>query len=70
MQENAVIDLNTRRLRKIDSVSYPRDMEYEKPAKDLAFEKLNCEFSENDFFYNQKIYYTDIDFSSHTIIVF
>ena len=66
LQENAVIDINTRKLRKIDSVSYPSDMEYEKSVKDLSFEKLNNEFSENDFYYNQKIYYTDIDFSSHT----
>ena len=66
LQENAVIDLATRRARKIDSVSYPKDMEYEKSAKELSFEKLTSEFSENDFVYNQKTYYTDIDFSNHT----
>lgn len=66
LQENAVIDLNTRKLRKIDSVSYPKDMEYEKPEKELSFEKLTGEFSEKDFVYNQKTYYTDIDFSNHT----
>ncbi len=62
LQENAVIDLTTRRARKIDSVSYPKDMEYEKSAKELSFEKLTAEFSEDDFVYNQKNYYTDIDF--------
>ena len=66
LQENAVIDLNTRKLRKISSVSYPSDMEYETPAKELIFEKLTTEFSEDDFVYNQKTYYTDIDFSNHT----
>lgn len=66
LQENAVIDLTTRRARKIDSVSYPKDMEYEKSAKELSFEKLTAEFSEDDFVYNQKNYYTDIDFSNHT----
>lgn len=66
LQENAVIDLTTRKARKISSVSYPSDMEYETSAKELNFEKLTSEFSEKDFVYNQKIYYTDIDFSSHT----
>ena len=66
LQENAVIDLDTRKLRKISSVSYPSDMEYETPAKELTFEKLTADFSEKDFVYNQKIYYTDIDFSNHT----
>ena len=41
-------------------------MEYEKSAKELSFEKLTAEFSEDDFVYNQKNYYTDIDFSNHT----
>lgn len=66
LQENAVIDLETRKVRKISSVSYPNDMEYERSAKELTFEKLTEDFSENDFVYNQKIYYTDIDFSNHT----
>ncbi len=66
LQENAVIDLTTRKIRKISSVSYPSDMEYENPAKELIFEKLMTDFSESDFVYNQKTYYTDIDFSNHT----
>lgn len=66
LQENAVIDLATRKARKIDTVSYPKDMEYEKSAKELTFEKMSDIFSENDFVYNQKTYYTDIDFSKHT----
>ena len=66
LQENAVIDLNTRKVRKISSVSYPNDMEYETPEKELHFEKLTTDFSEKDFVYNQKIFYTDIDYSGHT----
>ena len=66
LQENAVIDLTTRKARKISSVSYPSDMEYETPVKELTFEKLMTEFSEDDFVYNQRTYYTDIDFSNHT----
>ena len=66
LQENAVIDLSTRKARKISSVSYPSDMEYETPIKELTFEKLMTEFSEDDFVYNQRTYYTDIDFSNHT----
>ena len=66
LQENAVIDIETRKVRKISSISYPNDMEYEKPEKELTFEKLTSDFSEDDFIYNQKIFYTDIDFSNHT----
>ncbi len=66
LQENAVIDIDTRKVRKISSISYPNDMEYEKPEKELTFEKLTSDFSEDDFVYNQKIFYTDIDFSNHT----
>ena len=66
LQENAVIDIETRKVRKISSISYPNDMEYERSVKELTFEKLTDDFSENDFVYNQKIYYTDIDFSNHT----
>ena len=66
LQENAVIDLNTRKVRKINTVSYPKDMEYETPEKELSFEKLTTEFSEKDFVYNQQIFYTDIDYSGHT----
>ena len=66
LQENAVIDLATRKARKISTVSYPSDMEYENSVKELTFEKLTTEFSEDDFVYNQKTYYTDIDFSNHT----
>lgn len=65
-QEYAIIDLLTRKPRKINTINYPSDMEYGKTYNDMQFVKLNEEFEEKDFVYNQKIYYPDIDFSGHT----
>ncbi len=65
-QESCAIDLNTRKIRKIDTVNYPKDMEIEENTLVEPFLKLNESFSENDFVYEQKIFSTDIDFSRHT----
>ena len=65
-QEYCVIDLNTRKLRKINTIDYPSDMEYENTAQEISFSKLDTEFSEKEFVYNQKVFYPDIDFSEHT----
>lgn len=65
-QESCAIDLNTRKIRKIDTVNYPKDMEIEENTLVDPFLKLNESFSENDFVYEQKIFSTDIDFSRHT----
>ena len=65
-QEYAAIDLTTRRPRKISTIDYPTDMEYEKSINEMPFLRLSYEFNEKDFVYNQKVYYSDIDFSNHT----
>ena len=65
-QECCVIDLNNRRLRKIDTVDYPKDMETLQGFFERDFSKLTEEFTEKDFVYEQKIYSSDIDFSQHT----
>ena len=65
-QESCPIDLGTRKIRKIDTVNYPSDMETEKNIIQEPFLKLNEKFSENDFVYEQKVFSSDIDFSRHT----
>ena len=65
-QESCVIDLETRKVRKIDTVNYPFDMEIEENMIKDSFLKLNEEFSEEDLVYTQKVFSTDIDYSRHT----
>ena len=65
-QEICPIDIDTRKIRKIDSIEYPKDMETKEAFDKEAYFKLNEQFTENDFLYEQKIYSSDIDFSKHT----
>ncbi len=65
-QESCAIDLDTRRIRKVETVNYPVDMEIEENVIQDSYSKLNETFSEDDFVYEQKVYVTDIDYSRHT----
>lgn len=65
-QESCVIDLDTRKIKKIDTVNYPYDMEIEYNLINEPFLKLNEEFSQKNFVYSQKVFSTDIDYSRHT----
>lgn len=65
-QETCVIDLDTRKIRKVNSVNYPANMETENSVIGYDYRKLTQEFDESNFVYKQKIYSTDIDYSKHT----
>lgn len=65
-QEICPIDIDTRKIRKIDTIEYPKDMETKVAFDTESYSKLNDEFKEEDFVYEQKIYSSDIDFSKHT----
>lgn len=65
-QEACIIDLDTRKLRKINTVDYPENMTTKESIFEKPYARLKEEFSEKDFIYNQKIYSSDIDFSKHT----
>lgn len=65
-QQTCVIDIETRKIRKVNSVTYPADMETEKSLLQGDYLKLNDEFSNEEFVYEQKIYSQDIDYSKHT----
>lgn len=65
-QEYCIIDIDTRKIRKISSVSYPNDMEFEEGIYPEPYGKLKYEFEEKDFVYEQIVYSPDIDFSKHT----
>ena len=65
-QETCLIDLETRKIRKLETVNYPDNMETEKSEIQEQYLRLNEEFTSKDFKYEQKIYSTDIDYSRHT----
>lgn len=64
-QESCVLDIETRKIRKINTISYPEDMEIEQSLTQDGYLKLDDEFAENDLAYEQKIYSQDIDYSRH-----
>lgn len=64
-QELCVIDLNTRKLRQIDSDIFPEDIELKESIVNTGYLKLNDDFSENDFCYEQEVFLPDIDNSKH-----
>lgn len=65
-QESCVIDLDSRKIRKVNSVNYPMDIETRDSVDNTTYSKLNQDFSENDKVYEQSVYSTDIDYSKHT----
>lgn len=65
-QESCAIDLETRKIRKVETVNYPSDMETEENIIQEAYSKLNEVFSEDNLIYEQKVFSTDIDYSRHT----
>ena len=65
-QEICPIDLDTRKVKKIETISFPDDMEAEEPTIIESFSKLNTEFGDKDMVYKYTIRATDIDFSNHT----
>ena len=65
-QEYCVIDLETRKIKKISEITYPKDMEVEEEIFDKPYLKLNDEFQEDNYVYEQIVRASDIDYSKHT----
>ena len=57
--------MDTRKIRKIDTVNFPKDMDVEATLFENGYQKLNDEFDEEDFVYEQTVFSQDIDFSNH-----
>ena len=64
-QESCLLDIDSRRIRKIDTINFPEDLEIDETLFERNYQRLNDTFDENDFVYEQKIYSQDIDFSRH-----
>ena len=65
-QESCAIDLKSRKIRKINTVDYPENMETEGSVLQEPYLILKENFSEKDYIYQQKIFSSDIDYSNHT----
>lgn len=64
-QESCVIDIETRKIRKINTITYPDDMEVEQSLMQEGYLRLDTQFTEDDLVYEQKVYSQDIDYSGH-----
>lgn len=65
-QESCVIDLESRKIRKINTVNYPMNLETKDSIDDELYKKLVENFSENDKVYEPIIHSTDLDYTKHT----
>lgn len=65
-QEYCAMDIETRRARKISTISFPNDLEAENAKYNDDYRKLRDTFNEEDYILSQKITSQDIDFSKHT----
>lgn len=64
-QQSCPLDFETRKIRKVSTVTFPEDMEVEPSLFERGYQKLNDTFDESDFVYEQKVLSQDIDFSNH-----
>ncbi len=64
-QELCVIDATKREPRRIETISYPKDMEAEQDAVPMRFFRLKEEFDKSNLVYTDHFRLTDIDFSNH-----
>jgi len=65
-QEACPIDIETRKIRKINTIKYPTDIEIDENLIDEEFLRLDKVFNENDKIYEQKVLFSDIDHNGHT----
>ena len=66
LAEWVILDKETRRLRKTDSVHYPDIQFITEKACEPTFKRFKDEFTEDDFVYEKTIRACDIDISRHT----
>ena len=65
-QETCAIDLDNRKIKKLSTVNYPKDLEIIEGINKEKYLKLNDEFTIDDKVSEQIVNSTDIDFSHHT----
>ncbi len=63
--QHCPLNMDTRRIIKIDEITFPKDMDIELSLFTDDYSRLHDAFDENDFVYEQKVYSQDIDYSNH-----
>lgn len=64
--EACVIDLESRKARKINTTNFPDNIECSESKFEEGFKRLTEEFTDKDKVYNTKVKITDIDYTRHT----
>lgn len=64
--EMCAIDFVERKIRKIDTLEFPKDMVVLSSNITEPFAKMKTEFVPSDFIYSQKVFASDTDFTNHT----
>lgn len=64
--EMCAIDFVERKIRKIDTLEFPKDMEVSASNITEPYAKMRTEFEPSDLIYTQKVFASDTDFTNHT----
>lgn len=64
--EMCAIDFVERKIRKVDTLTFPKDLEASPTLIEEGFGKLAADFTEDDFVLEEKVYASDTDFTHHT----
>ena len=64
-QQSCPLDMDTRKIRKIETATFPKDMEIDNSLFENDYQRLTDIFDESNFVYEQKVYSQDIDYSNH-----
>jgi len=64
--EMCAIDFVERKIRKIDTLTFPQDLEVSDSLITEPFSKIKTEYESSDLVYTQKVYASDTDFTNHT----
>lgn len=64
--EMCAIDFVERKIRKIDTLIFPQDLEVSESLIQEPFARMKTEFESSDLVYSQKVYASDTDFTNHT----
>lgn len=64
--EMCAIDFTERKIRKIDTLEFPKDLETGHSNFNEPYAKMKTEFEAADMIYSQRVFASDVDFTEHT----
>ncbi len=64
--EMCAIDFTERKIRKINTLEFPKDMEAGHSNFNEPYARMKLEFDSTDLVYSQKVFASDVDFTDHT----